>query len=88
MGRKQVYSDDAAPEEKGSFCDRDSQHHYDNVDSFTRESQLRNAEDNGNTVTDYSEDESTVDSRYNLFYAEDDNHGFFHNPAQHRAGDS
>ena len=88
MSRRQVYSDDAQPEEKGSFCDRDSQNHYDNVDGFTRETQLRSAEDNGNRVIDYSESESAVDKRYNLYYAEEDHHGYFHNPAQHRAGES
>lgn len=88
MVKREVYSNDAEPEEQGSFCDRDSQNHYDNVDGFTKESQLRNAEENGNTAIDYPGSGADTDQRYNLFYSEEDNHGYFHNPAQHRAGDA
>lgn len=93
MGRRNLHTSDAQPEEQGSFCDTDSRNHYDNVDGFTKESQCRNAEANGSNVTELDEpingdrqDAHSVDQRFNLYYAEEDDHGFFHSPAKHGQG--
>lgn len=93
MSRRHLHTSDAQPEEQGSFCDRDSQNHYDNVSGVEKENRVRDAEADGATVWQLDEpiigkrdNPHSVDQRFNVFEAEEDNHGFFHNPAKHRPG--
>lgn len=77
-----IHSREAEPEEEGSFCDRGSKFTYHNVDSFTKESTKREAEERGETFHTVSSSKPgepvEVDQRFNLLYTEEDDRGEFY----------
>lgn len=92
MTRK-LWISEADDTQKGSFCDTESQHHYDNTDDFGKNAAARTAQDNGSEVIRVDEpfdgtlpDEPySTDQRYNLFQSEDDGMGI-PTPAKHQPG--
>lgn len=74
-------SQDAEPEQQGSFSNIDSQHTYDNVSDLGRADATNNARRNGDEVTEIDEriDGSdrgvSQDQRHNLYYSEKDDQG-------------
>jgi len=87
MPKNNVWISDAEPEEKGSFCDRQTGHQYDNVDGFTAIQQAKSAEEHGDEAiwTDKSifglgdesrpQDAVQPDDRYNVYMSEEDSQG-------------
>jgi hypothetical protein len=87
MTKNNVWITDAAPEEKGSFCDAQSGRQYDNVSGFEAITQEQSAVQRGDNVEwvdksvfglgDESRPWDSVqpDDRYNLYYCEEDSQG-------------
>lgn len=90
MTKKQLWVSSANHDEESSFCDTASQNHYQNVGSFEKEKQVRDAIDRGDEpiVTDdpaNADDTYGVNQRFNLLHTEEDSQGS-HTPAKHRVG--
>jgi len=93
MTKKFFWSQDAEPEQKGSFSDTSSQHSYDNVSDFGRADATRNARSSGDEIVeiddpiDGSERRGGVsqDQRHNLYYSEEDDQGS-QSPRKHGPG--
>lgn len=68
---KQVWVS-AAQDEKGSFCDTESGHHYDNVSAFgaTQASSGSHEAVHLDEPIDAQQCSGSVDDRYNLLYTE------------------
>ncbi len=97
MSKNNVWIHDARGEE-GSFCDKQTGHHYDNVDGFTAAEQARTAEGRGDEVVwmdksvfglgDPSRPDDAIkpDDRYNIHMTEEDGQGVNtssrHNPGR------
>jgi len=81
MTKKFFWSQDAEPEQKGSFSDTSSQHSYDNVSDFGRADATRNARSSGDEIVEIDEhlDDSdrgvSSDQRHNLYYSDLDDQG-------------
>lgn len=80
---RQVWRQEADFEEKGSFCDTDSQIHHDNQSAFDSEVTMRNASDSGDEVIDIDAPADPDDSygsgqRFNVTYTENDSQGAYH----------
>lgn len=75
----QLWVKDAQPEQIGSFCDVESQHHYTNVNGLLACIAINEAEDRGDDVliVDRTPDTEayTLNERFNLFRTTQDNHG-------------
>jgi hypothetical protein len=71
--------------EQGSFCDRTSQALYQNVDSFTAEVTIREAESRGENVRAVSEEVNNdqLNQRFNLLSTEVNDQGT-ETPTRHR----
>ncbi|MEO1348021.1 MAG: hypothetical protein AAFW84_04365 [Cyanobacteria bacterium J06635_15] len=70
---------DAQPEQLGSFCDVESQHHYTNVNGLLACIAINEAEDRGDDVLIVDRtpgtEAYTLNERFNLFRTTQDNHG-------------
>jgi len=91
MTKKFFWSQDAEPEQKGSFSDTSSQHSYDNVSDFGRADATRNARSSGDEIVEVDEhlDDSdrgvSSDQRHNLYYSDLDDQGS-QSPRKHGPG--
>lgn len=63
----------AEPEQRGSFCDVDSQHHYQNVNELGALETIESASSAGTQPVVV--DEVELGNRYNLLRTEDDDQG-------------
>lgn len=75
----QLWVKDAQSEQQGSFCDIESQHHYQNVNGLLALVAINEAESRGDDVLIVDrtpETEAyTLDERFNLFRTIQDYHG-------------
>lgn len=75
----QLWVKDAQPEQLGSFCDVESQHHYTNVNGLLACIAINEAEDRGDDVLIVDRtpgtEAYTLNERFNLFRTTQDNHG-------------
>lgn len=81
----------SATDKDGSFCDTESEHHYDVVGGAEKEIQLQTIQDDGGEgiVTDGlpdPEDSYSVDQKFVTYRTEDDNQAGTVRPAKHRVG--
>lgn len=67
---------DALANQKGSFCDTDSQTHYQNVSESEAEEAVEEAESRGDRVNEYRTYDSTPSGRVNLSHTTTDRLGF------------
>ena len=75
----QLWVKDARPEQKGSFCDVESRHHYLNVNGLMAVIAINEAENRGDDVLILDRTPGTeayeLDNRFNLFRTTEDHHG-------------
>lgn len=75
----QLWVKDAQPEQQGSFCDLESQHHYTNVNGLLALIAINEAESRGDEVLILDRTPDTeayrLDERFNLFRTAQDHHG-------------
>ncbi len=80
MVKRTLWIDPADDNERGSFCDRESGHEYQNVDNFGAVSAARSAEESGTEVLnldapifdDQTPNSDDLNQRYNLYYSDQD----------------
>lgn len=80
--KRQLWVSEADFDEKGSFCETDSQIHYENRNNFSTQAAIRQAEDTGTEaiVIDAPADRDDsygMDQRFNLHRTEEDGQGTY-----------
>jgi hypothetical protein len=74
MEDKTLMVSNASPEQQGSFCSTESNHHYINTDAFTAEVAARTAVERGDDAL-IVDDIEAPDQRVNMLHVQTDNQG-------------